>query len=443
MKLISIIPRWCLQKMKTLDFSEEVQLMYSDVDPKATCRTITFQVTEDCCLKCTYCYQIHKTPAKMSTEVAKQAVDLLFKLYDEDNPDMVINHHTYGIVLDLIGGEPFMNIEVMDFIMSYFIEQCVTRNHIWLTNFRASISTNGLLYFEPKVQDFLNKYHDFISLNVTLDGPKDVHDLCRIDHNNEGSFDRAYAAWNDWYFIKKYNEPDTKVTISPENLPKMGEIFDFFFSKGCTQIHANPIFEHCWTIEEAREYYKILIQLADKLLEMDNASSSLFAKSKGHPLSDSDTNNYCGGTSAMLAFDPQGKAYPCLRYMASSLGPDRAPIVIGDTSGIYNTPEYKAIYDDMQKVTRQSQSTEECLECPVASGCAWCSAENYNEFGTYNKRSTNICWMHRAESLAVTYYWNTYYRKHDLPNRLQVWLPPDPALEIVSVKEYNKLLLLS
>jgi uncharacterized protein len=79
----------------------------------------------------------------------------------------------------------------------------------------------------------------------------------------------------------------------------------------------------------------------------------------------------------MLAFDPEGKAYPCLRYMPSSLGTDREPIIIGDTDGIYNTPETKAIYDDMQKVTRQSQSTQECIDCPIAAGCAWCSAWNY------------------------------------------------------------------
>ena len=70
-----------------------------------------------------------------------------------------------------------------------------------------------------------------------------------------------------------------------------------------------------------------------------------------------DTNNWCGGTSLMLAFDPEGNAYPCLRYMESSLNSAREPIIIGDTSGIYNTPETKAIYEDMRKVTRQSQST--------------------------------------------------------------------------------------
>ena len=108
--------------MKNRDFSSDIIERFYQEDPKAQCRNITFQVTDDCCLKCSYCYQTHKGHAMMTNEVAKAAVDLLFKLYDENDENMVINHHTYGIVLDMIGGEPFMNVDVMDFIVDYFIQ---------------------------------------------------------------------------------------------------------------------------------------------------------------------------------------------------------------------------------------------------------------------------------------------------------------------------------
>ena len=424
----------------THEFSDEVIKRYQNIDSKVKCRNITFQVTDDCCLKCSYCYQTHKGHAMMTTETAKQIVDLLFKLYDENNEDMVINKHTYGIILDFIGGEPLMNIEVIDYTINYFINKCIEKNHIWLTNFRVSMSSNGVLYFDPKVQECLNKYKDFISFNVTIDGPKEVHDLCRLDHNGNGSFDRAIAAWDDWLSKTNSSQASTKVTIAPENLPYMETIFDFFIKRGCKYIHANPIFEHEWTIEEAQLYYKILIKLADRLLEEDNISSVLFREFIGNPLSSQETQNYCGGTSAMLAFDPEGNAYPCLRYMASSLGSERPPIIIGNTKGIYNTPEYKAIYDDMKAVTRQSQSTQECLDCPVASGCAWCSAANYAITGSYNKRIMYICWMHRAVALANVYYWNWYYRIHHIDKHKPIYLPRNIATKIISDKEYDRLL---
>lgn len=421
------------------NFSDEITQRYYPEDHKATCRNITFQVTEDCCLKCTYCYQGHKTHAMMTKETAKQIVDLLFRLYDEDKEDCPINKHTYGLILDFIGGEPLMNVDVVEYVMEYFLNECFRRDHIWLTNFRASMSTNGLLYFEPKVQSFLNKYKRFISMNVTIDGPKDIHDLCRIDLDGKGSFDRSIAAWEHWFKTIGVNPLDTKVTISPENLPYIGEIFDFFLSRGCKHIHANPVFEHLWTEEEASLYYKLLKKLANRLLTEPGADSSLFDNYKGEPLPPEETHNWCGGVGAMLAFDPQGKAYPCVRYMSSSLGPNIPPIIIGDTSGIYNTPETKAIYDDMQKVTRQSQSTDECINCPVASGCAYCSAYNYQETGSYNKRSTNICWMHRAEALASVYYWNKYYRKNKELKRKKLWLPREIAMKIITNQEYNDL----
>ena len=34
----------------------------------------------------------------MTKETAKEIVDLLFKLYDENKEGAVINHHTYGII---------------------------------------------------------------------------------------------------------------------------------------------------------------------------------------------------------------------------------------------------------------------------------------------------------------------------------------------------------
>ena len=429
--------------MKSNSYSDEIYERFCKEDPRATCRNVTFQVTDDCCLKCSYCYQTHKGHNFMSKETAFEIVDLLFKMYDEDKEEAAINHHTKGIILDFIGGEPFMNVEVIAATMEYFLNKCYEQDHLWLTNCRASISSNGVMYFEPAVQDFLNKYGDFVSLNITIDGPKNVHDACRVDYDGNGSFERAMKAWEHWCKRRGARFMNTKVTIAPENLLQLEEIFDFFLSRGCSEINANPIFEHEWTKEEAAQYYKILIKLADRLLQEEHASSSLFSDYKGKPLLTSDTNNWCGGTGAMLAFDPMGNAYPCLRYMPSSLGGEREPIIIGDTKGIYKTPEAQAIYKDMQSVTRQSQSTKECLNCHVASGCAWCSAWNYQQTGSYNKRSTRICWMHRAESLANVYYWNKYWRNHDSYKRFPLYLSRDYATQIISDEEYDNLYRLS
>ena len=87
------------------DFIAEIYPFDGVFDPEESrSRNITFQVTDDCCCACTYCYQGHKGHRMMSKEVAKRGVDLLFEMYERDQGTF-INKKTKAIVLDFIGGE--------------------------------------------------------------------------------------------------------------------------------------------------------------------------------------------------------------------------------------------------------------------------------------------------------------------------------------------------
>lgn len=431
--------------MKYQSYSDVIMFLYPE-DNASGCRNITFQVCDDCCLNCSYCYQTHKGHNYMTKETAKAIIDLLFKMYDEDKPDTFINHTTHGIILDFIGGEPLMNVEIMDFATEYFLDECLRRDHEWLYNFRTSFATNGILYFEPKVQDYLEKFKNFISMTVSIDGPKEIHDACRIDHEGNGSFERASAAaehyWQHFHGEKEYRG-ETKVTIAPENLHNLNMIFDYFIAQGVTEIFANPVYEVEWTIEQAKEYYNELKKLADKLLFHPEVNCALFDERQNQPMGIGDNTNWCGGDGHMLAFDPHGNAYPCLRYMESSLGGEVEPLIIGNTNGIYNTPESQEIRCKLCALTRSNQSTEECAHCPIASGCSWCSAWNYQQFKEIGKRSTNICWMRRATAIANAYYWNTKYRLEGREKRFPFFLEQKYALQLITPEEYDKLLLLS
>lgn len=436
-----------MKKRNDISYNDFISNLYFDLDyplmeNESLVRNITFQVTDDCCMNCSYCYQGHKGHRIMSKEVARKGVDLLFDMY-EKNSSPFINKKTKAIVLDFIGGEPLMAIDIIDYICTYFVQRCLELDHPWLYTWRASMISNGALYFEPKVQEFLQKFKGFVSFAITLDGPKEIHDACRVYHDGRGNFDDAYAAmkhFNSHY----YEELGTKVTIAPENLHNLNKIVDFFINEGMNLIHANCVNEAKWTYEHARLFYSELKQMANKLLELDDDTSiSLFNENFFAPLGPNDNQNWCGGTAKMLAFDPDGIAYPCLRYMPSSLGNSVPPIIIGSVEGIYVTDEQKAIKEYMESITRRSQSTDECQNCPVASGCSWCSAWNYQETGSVNKRSTNICFMHKACSLANVYYWNRKYSMKGIGAKFKMHLPKEDALKIISEDEYNMLKQLS
>lgn len=428
------------------NYSDMIEKFYRDdyilEDNEALTRTVTFQVTDDCPMSCTYCYQGHKGHRMMSKDVAKRGVDLLFEMYDR-NEGTFINHHTKAIVLDFIGGEPLMNIEIIDYICEYFMSECLRRNHPWLYHWRASMISNGALYYEPAVQKFLQKFYGFVSFSITLDGPQEIHDTCRVYHDGRGNFADAYSAFQ--HYRAHYNPtPSTKVTLAPENLFNLNRIVKFFVEQDIKVIHANCAYEPEWSIEHAQLFYAELKAMADYLLDLfDETTISLFQEDTFEPMATSENGNWCGGTGAMLAFDPDGIAYPCLRYMPSSLGPNVSPLICGSVDGIFEEPEHKALKDYLDSITRRSQSTDECWNCPIAKGCAWCSGWNYQLYGTPNKRCTNICFMHKARSLANVYYWNKWYKQNGEDKKMKMWLPEEEALKIISKEEYDMLKKLS
>lgn len=388
-------------------------------------------------MACTYCYQHNKSKNRMDFDTAKQIID---NLLSDDN--YYNTHKVNGLILEFIGGEPFMEIDLMQEITDYFVNECIRLNHRLLKYFMISVSTNGLLYFDEKVQNFIKKYKNNFSMTVSIDGNKELHDACRVDLNGNGTYDRAIAA--ELHFHKTYaNDLETKMTISPNNVTYIFNAIQNLIALGYVSIQLNCIYEEGWTIEHARILYQELKKVADWLLDNDAFRKyriSMLNADMFKPMKASETQNWCGGAcNGMLAFDYKGRAFPCIRYMGSSLNGKQIPYSIGTVEGLFLTPEEQERRNTLLSLTRQSQSTDECLNCPVASGCGWCSGYNYECFGTPNKRATFICWTHKARSLASAYYYNKGYHLMNEDNRFIIHLPKEDALQIISEEEWELL----
>ena len=421
-------------------------------DWKAT-RNITFQVTDACNLRCTYCYQINKHHNVMPFEVAKKFIDMLLD-NDEKINKYVDSSKAEAAVIEFIGGEPFLEIDLIDKISDYFIQACIDRNHRWAWQHRFSICSNGVLYFDPKVQAYMKKHQHDLSFSISIDGNKKLHDACRVFPDGSGSYDIAIAG------VKHYMEVlggymGSKMTIAPQNIMYIAEAVESLIENNYEDINLNCVFEEGWTEEHAKILYTQLKKLADYVVDndlQDKIDISIFNNTNYKPMASDDNRNWCGGTGSMISVDWKGDIYPCIRYMESSLGTDQKPLKIGNVyDGVLQTEEEQQINNCLQCITRRSQSTDECWNCPIAQGCAWCSAYNYQVFGTADKRATFICPMHKAESLANVYYWNKVYRKAEekeaeetgyitIPlKRFKLWLPDEEALKIITQEELDML----
>lgn len=397
-----------------LQFQDSFANMYPEFNKAGggiVAKNITFVTTEDCNLNCSYCYECSKTKGKMSVETAKAAIDMLF---DKEKMNGYITDYNVCAIIEFIGGEPLMNMDVVEFVCEYFLYKAYEMNHPWYKYHMFSITTNGVLFRTPRVQNWLRKYKNRISVSITIDGDKELHDSCRVFHNGKGSYDVVSESVKD--AVQNFGLTATKVTIAPENLTKMNTAIPHLFDLGLTDISANCVYENVWKDEHAPILFRELVSLADYILEnkvYKYGYISFFDQSIGQPLSPEDNNNWCGGDGQMLAIGIDGRFFPCIRYMKYALE-DQEEQPIGDIKNGLQSKTDNIFLQKLSGLTRQSQSTEECFNCPVASGCSWCTAFNYAEFGTPNKRATYICKMHKARVLANYYYWNKLFKLEDI-----------------------------
>ena len=384
-------------------------------------KSITFIVTKDCQLACKYCYLVGKnTKERMSWEVAKEAIDYILDREEEFREESVI--------WDFIGGEPFLEIDLIDQICDYIKIELFRRNHHWFNAYRFSFSTNGINYHTEKVQQFIVKNRNHLSIGITIDGTKRKHDLNRIwktpemkkgiqpkPEEEKGSYEDVVKNIPLW--LEQFPGAATKVTIASADIPYIKESVLHLYDLGIKEVNINCVFEDVWNEGDDVLFEEQLTELADAIIDNDlyrDHACSFFMEHIGKPQDPKrDNNNWCGA-GKMLAIDAAGNFFPCTRFAAYSLRSKPAWIIGNVKDGIDQNKLRPFLTLD-----RTTQSTEECINCEVASGCAWCQGENYDAAETHTvfQRSTAICKMHKARVRANNYYWNKLFRKLELEGR--------------------------
>ena len=363
-------------------------------------RTITFVVTEDCQLKCKYCYVVGKNKyKKMNVEIAKKVVDYLLSernIFDENS-----------LIVDFIGGEPFLEIDLIDIVSDYIKLKLFELDHPWFSSYRFSFSTNGILYSDERIQRYIEKNKAHISIGITIDGTKKKHDINRIYPDGSGSYDDVVKNIPLW--LEQFPTASTKVTVASEDLPYIKDSVIHLWTLGITGININVVFENVWKEGDDEIFYNQLVELADYTIEHELYKEnycSFFSESIGNPMPITDTQNWCGSGYKMLAVDCDGNFYPCNRFLPFTL--EKKKKGRGRCIGNYIDGIDFNKLRPFQTLDRLSQSTEECIDCEVASGCALCVGLNYDDADTHTifQRAAHICKMHKARVKANNYYWN-------------------------------------
>src|SRR5688500_4893974 len=142
--------------------------------------TIVLNVTNQCNLSCTYCYEYGevkivqtengKQPKMMTEETARESVDFLLRESGKDA------HMTF------FGGETLLNFRVLKTTVAYANERAAALGK----TIDFSMTTNATL-LSAEVIDFLAA-HKF-GVTISMDGPPDLQHKFRVFHNGTGSYD--------------------------------------------------------------------------------------------------------------------------------------------------------------------------------------------------------------------------------------------------------------
>jgi uncharacterized protein len=140
-----------------------------------------FKVASRCNLNCSYCYVYNKgdmtwqsRPAIMSEAVFSAALNR-------------IRHHCIrsgqqSVKIVFHGGEPCLAGSERFSTWCYLAKKTLGD----LVRIDLSIQTNGTLLDDGWIEVF--QLHD-VKVGVSLDGPKEIHDVFRVDHQGRGSYD--------------------------------------------------------------------------------------------------------------------------------------------------------------------------------------------------------------------------------------------------------------
>ena len=183
----------------------------------------------------------------MSWDVAKKAVDYILSHEDDFRDE--------GIIWDFIGGEPFLEIDLIDKICDYIKSEMYVRNHHWFNDYIFSFTTNGLNYSSDKLQKYIAKNKDHLSITITIDGTERKHDLNRVyKGSGKGSYQDVLKNIPLW--LEQFPTVGTKITISSADIPYIKESVMHVYGLGIHDVHINCVFEDVF---ESIEYHSEIL----------------------------------------------------------------------------------------------------------------------------------------------------------------------------------------
>lgn len=337
-------------------------------------KTIILILTNTCNLKCSYCYEHHKTMRRMSLSVAKSIIDKEFTAEDG----------TEQIKLEFFGGEPFIEFELIKEIYAYI--EC----NYWTKEWHCYATTNGTLIHDEVQQWLIERKHSF-TVGLSYDGTTLMQDTNRSNSSKQIDLD---------FFLRTYPNQTLKMTVSPATLLSLADGVIYLHEMGFSLV-ANLAYGDNWDypgflenfsaqLDRLTEYYlenpgRKIVSFLDMDVTYKNRDPDFFHKQ-------------CGAGTAMFAYETNGDCYPC-QFFAS--------VSIGESSEKYKNIRFSDKYN-------KEVLSDRCRECVIRDSCVTCMGTNFCEMGNMFLKSDSHCRIMKMQFLASSYLKYKLWQKGNL-----------------------------
>lgn len=331
---------------------------------KDNLETIEFNLTQRCNFACTYCFVKQDSTMDMDYPMIQELMDL----YTTPNKK-------YGLML--FGGEPLLHTDVICKILNEYTDRIKD----------GIIITNGSLLTEDFITE-LKPFENKVSIQISIDGPKEVHDKYRIDHNGNGTFDRVMLGTE---LLQKmhYKNWSFHATCSAYHMQHIYDIFTIMYK--CASKKRKNIFGNIQIIHDCLDYNKETVDMykqeVKKILEeypevKENIMQNFQYFNKEI------THQYCSAGRNYFSFFGDGSIAPCHRVY-TDLHSNQKTIVGNFITGLWNENIYRIFHD---KNTNKFFGMEKCNLCS-SKLCYPCYLSNYNNTKDFFKTPLPYCWF--------------------------------------------------
>lgn len=346
-------------------FSEDDYEKYADYAVASPIKAMCLNIAHDCQLRCKYCFastgDFGKGRKLMSFETAKHAIDYMLE-NSGDRPNLEV---------DFFGGEPLMNFGVV----KQTVEYARSREAEYNKKFRFTITTNGLLLDDEKIEYINKEMHNVV---LSIDGRKQVNDYFRVLPNGQGCYDMIVPKYKKLVEGRGDKEYYVRGTFTNNNLDFSNDVFALY-EAGFDQISVEPVVgdsdEYALTEKDLPAVFKEYEVLAKRIIDNEKQGKRF---NFFHFMLDLDQGpcaikrlRGCGSGNDYVAITPDGDIFPCHQFV----GIDEYKMGNID-EGTFNN-EMKA---DFAKA--HVYSKPDCRKCWAKFYCSGgCNANNYQYMG--------------------------------------------------------------